>query len=177
MICEFTSIETNRLLLRKLMHHDWKMISYLRSDALVNQYVKRPSAKTKDEALAFIARINNGIKDGNTFYWAITERDNGSMLGSICLWNFSEDRRVAEVGYDLSPKFQNKGIMSEALKSILDFASQTLKLDLLEAYTHRDNESSKILLERNSFTLVEGKVDGNNDNNIVYSLSLNIESL
>ena len=35
------------------------------------------------------------------------------MIGSICLWNFTDNQKSAEIGYDLSPKYQRKGIMNE----------------------------------------------------------------
>lgn len=71
------------------------------------------------------------------------------------MWNFSKDNKKAEVGYDLNPLFQRKGIMSEALKSILGFGFNNLNLDKIDAFTHKKNESSKKLLEKNGFILLE----------------------
>jgi len=167
---QFPDIETVRLLLRKLKKSDWQMISYLRSDKKVNEFVQRPSAQSKEKALEFISKTNSGFKSRKLYYWTITEKYNDKMIGSICLWNFSQDRKTAEVGYDLSPKYQKKGIMDESLKSVLEYGFKTLNVDLIEAFTHRRNESSKILLERNGFSLVEGKKDEHNRDNIIYGI-------
>lgn len=70
------------------------------------------------------------------------------------MWNFSKNKKTAEVGYDLDPEFQSKGIMSESLKMIIDFGLKKLKLDKIEAFTHAENESSKKLLEKNGFRLM-----------------------
>lgn len=113
---EFPEIKTERLLLRKLKPADWEMISYLRSDKDINEFVKRPSAESKEKAMEFISKINDGINNQSLYYWTITEMNNIKMIGSICLWNFSKDKKIAEIGYDLSPKFQGKGIMNESLK-------------------------------------------------------------
>ncbi|WP_298508869.1 GNAT family N-acetyltransferase [uncultured Kordia sp.] len=166
----FPEIQTERLLLKRLGNADWEIISFLRSDKTVNEFVKRPSAETKEKALAFIEKINNGIDNQLLYYWKITEKDASEMIGSICLWNFSEDKKTAEVGYDLHPKHQGKGIMNETLKGIIEFGFQKLNLDLIEAYTHRQNESSKKLLKKNGFTLIEGKIDPDNADNSVYEL-------
>ncbi|MEO5911888.1 MAG: GNAT family N-acetyltransferase [Pelobium sp.] len=166
----FSEIETERLLLRKPKHEDWEMISYLRSDKQVNKFVNRASAETKLKALGFIARITKGIEKEEILYWIITEKSNDEMMGSICLWHFSEDFKTAEVGYDLNPKFQGKGIMDESLKSIIEFGFKSLNLDSIEAYTHGENNLSKNLLERNSFKIIKGKKDEDNKNNIVYEL-------
>jgi len=68
----FPEIETERLLLRRLKNSDWEMISYLRSDKNVNKFVKRPSAESKEKALEFISKINDGIENQSFYYWTIT---------------------------------------------------------------------------------------------------------
>ena len=163
-------IKTERLLLRELKQSDWEVISYLRSDLDVNKFVKRPSAETKEKALEFISKISNGIKKQNFYYWSVSEKSNPEMVGSVCLWNFSEDKKTAEIGYDLSPKFQQKGIMNEALKSVLKFGFENLKLESIEAFTHKENVSSKKLLERNKFKLIKGRKDEHNKDNIIYEI-------
>ena len=146
------------------------MVSFLRSDKTINQFVKRPRAETKEKALEFITKIRSGIDNQDLYYWKIAEKNQKEMIGSICLWNFSKDRKIAEIGYVLSPDYQGQGIMNESLKYVLDFGFRKLNLDLVEAYTHNQNSSSKKLLEKNGFSLVEGKIDKNNSDNIVYEL-------
>lgn len=157
-------------MLRELKQSDWEVISYLRSDLDVNKFVKRPSAETKEKALEFISKISNGIKKQTFYYWCISEKSNPEMVGSVCLWNFSEDKKTAEIGYDLNPKFQRKGIMNETLKSVLKFGFENLKLEAIEAYTHKENVSSKKLLERNKFKLIQGRKDEHNKDNIIYEI-------
>lgn len=166
----FHSIITKRLLLRRLQDSDWKMISYLRTDKDINKYVKRQSAESKQKAIEFIQKIGNDVMAGKSYYWTITKKGVEQMIGSICLWNFSEDQKTAEVGYDLSPEYQQQGIMNESLKSILDFGFLTLHLESIEAYTHHANESSKKLLLRNGFIVLDTKVDSHNQDNIIYEL-------
>lgn len=166
----FREIKTDRLFLRRIKQTDWQMVSYLRSDKEVNKFVKRPNADSKEKALEFILKTNKGIDEQNLYYWTITEKNSAKMIGSICLWNFSKDRKTAEVGYDLSPKFQRKGIMNESLKSILEFGFKNLNLDFIEAYTQKNNENSKKLLERNGFILVPDKKDEENHDNVIYEI-------
>lgn len=167
---DYKEIETERLFLRRLKQSDWEIISYLRSDKTVNKFVRRPNAETKEKALDFIKKINDNIDNQKSFYWCLSKNDNSKMIGSICLWNFSKNRKTAEIGYDLNPDFQGKGIMNEALKEIVEFGFKNLNLDLIEAYTHHNNESSKKLLERNKFILIKGEKDENNEDNIIYKL-------
>ena len=166
----FPEIKTDRLLLRQLQKSDWQMICFLRSDKKVNEYVRRPDAKTREDAISFIEKIAVAVESQQSFYWVISLLDHSQMIGTISLWNFSNDRKTAEVGYDLSPDFQKKGIMDEALKAVLEFGFTKCKLDLIEACTHRNNEPSKNLLTRNSFKIVAGKTDEDNENNIIFKI-------
>lgn len=104
----FPIIKTERLLLRRLDVSDWNVISYLRSDVIVNKFVRRPKAENKTEAIKFIDKINEGIGNNEFIYWSICLKNRPVMIGSICLWNFSPDKKTAEVGYDLNPDFQKK---------------------------------------------------------------------
>lgn len=164
----FPELQTERLLLRRLMPTDWRAISFLRSDKTVNEFVDRPRAESKEEALAFISKIGSAIDNQISYYWAITEKDQDIMIGSICLWNLSTDGKVAEVGYDLSPAFQGKGIMNESLNCLLSFGFDKLHLQVIEAYTHRLNEQSKKLLVKSGFVLAVDKYDEDYVDNIVF---------
>jgi len=84
--------------------------------------------------------------------------------------NFSEDRKTAEVGYELLPNYHRKGIMSEALKAVLNFGFNELYLNEILAFTNKFNENSKSLLLKNNFTLEEGRVDEGFPDNLVFSL-------
>ena len=166
----FPTLTTERLTLRQLADDDDKEIFSLRSDNSVNQYITRPIPSGMDEARAFIQKINNGIRQNKSIYWAICLNDKPTLVGTICLWNFSDDRSVAELGYELLPAYQHKGIMNEALERIIMYAFETLKIEMLEAFTHKDNISSTQLLLKNNFICVPGRIDEENANNISYIL-------
>ncbi len=166
----FPILQTNRLQLRQLEKNDSAEVKFLRSDELVNTYVKRPKTNTIEEAIHFINKINTGIEQGDWVFWGITIKGNPKLIGTICLWNFSEDKKNAEIGYDLHTSFHKKGIMNEALTCILDYGFTTLQLHTIEAYTHQNNEASKNLLIRNNFKLLPNKTDPDNVDNIIFSL-------
>ena len=167
----FPILKTERLVLRKTNESDLESILFLRSDLSVNKYIDRPPAKSLKDAEDFLVKISNGLEEGKNINWTITLNGSDNMVGSICLWNFSEDQKVGEVGYDLKPNFQGKGIMTEAIKRVIDYGFNNLQLKKIEAYTHHSNESSKKLLVQNNFNLVEGKKDEYNSKNLVFELN------
>lgn len=172
----FPTLFTQRLELRETIDIDYEEIFFLRSDITVNKYIDRPIPKSMKDVQEFVHKINTGAKNGDNINWNITlKEDSLKMIGSICLWNFSKDGRVAEVGYVLHPAYQNKGIMSEAMQCTLEYGFNKLKLDKIEAYTHRDNESSKKMLLKNNFSLLNGKIDEGFPDNIVFEVKRPID--
>lgn len=170
----FPTLKTERLELRKITASDCDDVFFLRSDKTVTKYIERSKdsqTKNKDDALKFIQEIiTEGFKNNKSITWKITLKNNPKMIGSICLWNFSENYKTAEVGYDLNPIFQNKGIMSEALQYVIDYGFKKLNLDTIEAFTHMKNENSKKLLEKNYFKLVDNRKDDDHIYNIIYEI-------
>lgn len=172
----FPKIESKNLILRRVLESDCKIILYLRSDEEINKFIERPEhrkTKTIEEAKKFILQINENLETNKSITWGITLKNEPKIIGTICLWNFSEDNKTAEIGYDLEPKFQGKGIMSESLQSVLEYGFKNLNLDIIEAYTHQKNENSKALLERNNFKLILEKKDDGNLNNVVFEIKKN----
>ena len=169
----FPEIKTERLLLRKIEESDWDVILFLRSDKTVNTYIERPEnrkTKNKDDALKFIKEITEDIKNFKSITWGITLKNNPQIIGTICLWNFSNDNKTAEVGYGLDPKYFNKGIMSESLKQVVKLGFSDLNFEKIEAFTHKDNESSKKLLVKNGFHSAINRKDEDNAANRIYEI-------
>jgi ribosomal-protein-alanine N-acetyltransferase len=148
---QFPTLTTGRLILRRLELKDAAEIAKLRSDESVNQYLNRPKTTTIDDAIAFINKIINGIKNGESYYWVICLRNDHKLAGTICLWNIDKDNSCIEVGYELLPDFQGKGLAQEALSKIIEYGFGDLQLKTIVAYPHGDNERSINLLVKNNF--------------------------
>ena len=160
----FPTITTVRLTLRQLKMDDDKEIFFLRSDECILKYLDMPPAVTIDDARKFIDKINNVIKSKE--YWAITLKGERKLIGTICIWNISEDGTTADIGYVLHPSYQGKGIMQEAIAKIIDYGFETMKLKSIEADVDPYNSKSILLLERNGFVLTKQL-----DKTVVYSLN------
>ena len=159
-------LDTTRLLLRQLKETDVSAIYSLRSNEQVNQFLNRAAAKDPEEAKAFIQKIT----ENKSYYWGITLKENGEMIGAICLWNSSADRKSAELGYELHPDYQGKGYMDEAIKEVIGFAFRS-GFTSLEAYTHRDNLASTKLLLKHGFVHDEEGKDPEKPYQMMFSLT------
>ncbi|WP_114819109.1 GNAT family N-acetyltransferase [Chryseobacterium sp. KLBC 52] len=163
-------LETSRLILKGINESNTEDILKIRSNPEVNKFVKRVSPKTNYDALQFILTIKQRTQNNQTVYWGISLKDRSHLIGTICLWNFSEDRKTAEVGYELLPEYHRQGIMSEALNAVVEYGFNELHLQKIVAITNTFNENSKGLLLKHHFILQEGKKDEGFPDNIIFSL-------
>jgi ribosomal-protein-alanine N-acetyltransferase len=113
--------------------------------------------------------INGGILKRKWIYWAICVQHRPELIGTICLWNFSDDLSTAELGYELHPDFHGMGYMDEAVKQVIQYSFETLGISRLDAYTHRENIRSTRLLEKNRFMHDTGRRDSENPDNIIFT--------
>ncbi|MBE9586955.1 GNAT family N-acetyltransferase [Mucilaginibacter sp. JRF] len=140
-------LSSPRLTLRKIMLADTAQLVLLRSDERVNRYLNRPATTSYEGAVEFIVNI----LAADAHYWVITLKDETKLIGTICLWNTDHKRSVVEIGYELLPEFQGKGIMSEALSAVIAYNFDHLKFKTIVGTTHSENVSSIKILENNGF--------------------------
>lgn len=163
-------LESERLILKPINESHVEDILKIRSNEVLNRFVKRILPKNNYDALDFILTIKKRVQNNETFYFGITYKNQQNLLGTICLYRFSEDRTEAEVGYELLPDYHRKGIMSEALSAVLNFGFNELNLQEILAFTNKFNENSKRLLLKNNFVLQQGRTDEGFPDNLVFSL-------
>ena len=60
--------------------------------------------------------------------------------------------------------------MNESFKAILNFGFCTMNLEIIEAFTHKDNEASKALLKKNQFVFQVKRNDEGFENNRIFKL-------
>jgi len=169
---DFPNLSTERLIIRRIAEQDDLGMFSLRSDDRVNHFIKRAKMRDIQEARSFIQELNQKIDADLSLYWAITLKGHDDLIGTICLWNFSEDKTQAELGYELKPEFQGQGLMDEAVKAVVACSFESIGIQTLCAFTHQNNNASRRLLEKNGFELDPEQKDEGNVNNVIYELHL-----
>lgn len=162
---------TERLILRTISEHDSVEILGIRSNIEINRFLQRNPPKDSFEALEFILSIKRKSANNEIVFLGISTQNNPKLLGTICLWKFSEDRKTAELGYELLPEYHGKGIMSEAVNFILNYGFNDLNLNKIEAFTNKNNLNSIKLLQKSKFVLNENRSDKKFPENIIFELN------
>jgi len=166
----FPTLSTSRMSLRKMEESDAADVLALRSHPQLIEFVDRPLLKQIKEADFFIFERNQGIDQGSWIFWALSPSDQKALWGSICLWNFDWKRKKADVGYEIHPLYQRKGLMNEALIAVIDYGFRSLDLHSIEAFTHYANLASVGLLQKNGFQAKEEVRDPSSPEFITFEL-------
>lgn len=147
----FPNLETDRLILRRLSAEDVLEIFALRSNKEVMKYIPRPLVKTMDDAMAHIAMIDEKIENNEGINWVITLKDNPKLIGIIGHYRMKPEHFRAEIGYMLLPEYHGQGIISEAIKEVVNYGFEVMKLHSIEAIIHPENHASEKVLQKNGF--------------------------
>ncbi|WP_270182710.1 GNAT family N-acetyltransferase [Alkalihalobacillus sp. CinArs1] len=151
----FPLLHTDRLCLRKLSMNDVDGIYEYHRTKQHFPYVDMPEHQSVEDSRHYINKMNKGVDENKWVIWAITEASTNSIIGTISLWNLSEDDRKGELGYGLHPAHTGKGLMAEALEEVLHYGFHTMGLETIEAYTNKDHQRSISLLEKCGFSKIK----------------------
>lgn len=148
----FPELKTKRLLLRQVLPADAEALIRIRGNEDAMRYIPRPRAKTIEDALAMVEILTNGINEGKSINWAISDIENPSeIFGMIGFVNFYPELSKSEIGYMLHPDYWGKGYVPEAFLEIEKFGFEQINLLSIEAKIDPRNENSRKILSRNNY--------------------------
>lgn len=147
----FPILETERLILRRVLPSDVKEMFELRSNPETMKYIPRPLVTNYDEALAHIKMMEDKIETNEGINWAITLKGDDKMLGVIGHYRIKPEHYRAEVGYMILPEYHGKGITTEAVQCVVDYGFNTMQLHSIEGVIDPENEASQRVLQKCGF--------------------------
>lgn len=167
----FETIETERLILRKLTDEVYR---YLLNNCTDTEIMEQLGIKTTEE----LANEKEKIKQSYTSYgktlllFQLIDKKTNAIIGWCGYHTWYTKHFRAEIGYVLSEEtFKAKGLMTEALKRIIDYGFNELNLNRIEAFVGKDNIPSLKLMGKFGF-VQEGLLKEHYNNNGVLEDSL-----
>lgn len=147
----FPVLETKRLILRRIILEDANDYFAMRNCPETMKYICKPLQTSIEETKEKILRINEMINFNDGIAWAVCLKPNNQMIGTVSFHKLLKEHYRAEVGYMLHPKFWQQGIITEAVKTIINFGFDKLNIHSIEAHIDPDNKGSENVLERCNF--------------------------
>ena len=140
-------LETGRLVLRELTPEDTDELSKVLTDAGAMRYYPHPFSG--EEVAGWIRwNLNNYRKYGHGL-WAVIRKDDGVFLGDCGITiQEIEGKALPELGYHIIPAYGGKGYATEAAAACIQYAFETLGMDVLYSYTTPENIPSRRVAEK-----------------------------
>jgi aminoglycoside 6'-N-acetyltransferase len=145
----FTSLDTPRLRLRRLVPDDTAALLAYRNDPSVARYQDWETF-TIDDARRMIEReseLEPGTP-GEWFQFAVTLLPDFQLIGDCGLFIDAADRRLAEIGFTFAPSHQGKGLATEGVKQVVAHAFDELGVHRVKAVIDARNEPASRLARR-----------------------------
>lgn len=152
---KFPILQTRRLSLRAFQPGDAQAVFDSFSQEAVTRYVNRGSMQSIAEAEELVKSRASLFERAIGIRWALVEKINQDyVIGSCGYYKLNKDDHSAEIGYDLNSAYWRQGLMTEALKTVIEFAYSEaffFHLNRIQAVTYIDNKASIGLLEKLGF--------------------------
>ena len=147
-------LETERLILREWKLSDVDDLFEYASVPGVGEWAGWPLHQNLDESLY---RVNKFIKEKKTF--ALVYKENNKVIGSLGIEEYHLEEKLTEftnyrgreIGYVLSKDYWGHGLMTEAVKKVIDYCFQELDYDFLLCGHFDVNNRSRRVIEKCGF--------------------------
>jgi ribosomal-protein-serine acetyltransferase len=119
----------------------------------INNYLPK-TTKANSDLESTVLYIDQKIEQAEAkenFCFVIEDVEANELVGAIFLKSFDWSVPKCELGYFIDEKYEGKGVISKALKEIIDYCFLILKLNKLFLRTAVDNIGSKKVAEKNGF--------------------------
>lgn len=141
-------LETERLRLRKLTMRDAADIYEYSRDPLVAKYVLWEAHRSIGESRTYLRYMLRKYRMNEPASWGIELKSSGKIIGTIGYMWIQTDNAAAEVGYSLARAHWGQGIMTEALKAVIEYGFHVLHLNRIEAIHEPANPASGAVMRK-----------------------------
>ena len=148
------TIETERLILRRFVEGDARaMFDNWASRSENLTYVTWNSHLNVEQTRNSIGNWVASYDNPNYYKWAICLKENPNhVIGDISLVSVDEENSSCEVGYILGMDYWGRGLMTEALKAVLSYCLDEIRLKEVNACYVSLNPASGRVMEKAGMT-------------------------
>jgi RimJ/RimL family protein N-acetyltransferase len=116
-------------------------------DPDVVRFTRIPEPVPPDFARSWLATYEEARREGTREAFAIVDEE-GGFLGVAVVPRLDRETRTAELGYVTAPAARGRGVATEALRQLTEWAFRELGMERLELLISVDNPASKRVAER-----------------------------
>ncbi len=151
LFADLPTLSAGRTVLKKVEMKDaWDLFAYASLDETSKFLMWGPHVNI-DESRGQIEWLQHRYKRGMCADWGVYHRDTLKLIGTVGFASVDAQNDRAELGYVLSPLYQGRGYMGEAVERVLSLAFEYLELNRIELRIMQGNLRSAHFAERHGF--------------------------
>lgn len=158
-------LENKNITLRALEPDDLETLFEIENDRSLWQVSNTLVPFSRDILKKYISQAHQDIYEARQLRLAISPVGSTELIGLVDLFEFDPRHHRAGIGIIVKKTYQQKGIASQAVQLVLDYAFNQLNLHQIFAHIPSDNEHSRRLFENIGFTLSGTQKDWIRGNN------------
>lgn len=146
-LAKYARFETDRLWFRPFQYEDLADFYAMASDVENMQFIfpaQEDLERVEELMVSAFMQKPLGV-------WAIVDKQTQQCIGAIRLEHISPAGKSAELGYFLHRAYWRKGLMTEAVESLVALARFGLGMEKLTIITHAENIASQRVAEKTGF--------------------------
>lgn len=133
---------------------DLELAQKLWGNRQVTEYISGKGFFSEKEITERLIKEIRNQEQYKVQYWPIFMKDTQEFMGCCGLRPYDLDKKIYEIGIHLLPQYWGKGIGSEALNTVIEYAFKKLKVENLFAGHNPKNSASKKLLIKAGFKFI-----------------------
>ncbi len=143
------TLESKRLILRQFTIEDApKMYKNWASSPNVTKYLTWPYHTSEEISKQILELWIPQYSNLDNYQWAIELKSIKEVIGSISVVAIKPRIKAVSIGYCIGESWWNEGYTSEALKEIIRFLFEEVKVNRIEARHSIDNPNSGLVMEK-----------------------------
>lgn len=148
--CGTRQLETERLVLRRFVVGDAEaMFRNWASDPEVTKYLTWPAHASAEVSRALLRDWTAAYANQSYYQWAIVLKEDGEEpIGGISAVGLNDELSIVQIGYCLGRPWWHRGIMSEALKAVVDFFFNEVGANRIESRHDPRNPHSGMVMQK-----------------------------
>ena len=145
---DLPTLETDRLILRKMTLDDAEAVFAYASDPEVSRYVIWETHRSVEDSKACLELVLEKYRNGGDPDWGIVYKGDHCFVGTCGIVGVNAEHARAELGYALSRDYWGRGIMVEAVRAMIRFGFERMDLNRIEARCIIENTASARVMEK-----------------------------
>ncbi|MGI8824951.1 MAG: GNAT family N-acetyltransferase [Chloroflexota bacterium] len=145
---DLPTLETERLLLRRLRDSDLEDLFAFASNPVVADYLSWEPHRSYDDTQAFLRHVLQSYRKGDLATWGIEHREDRKVIGTAGFVTWYRHDARAEIAYAIGREYWEQGYATEAVSAIIVYGFETMQLNRIEARCIVDNVASARVMEK-----------------------------